>query len=377
MTTALLYHRDARTLQPLQNGEVLQSRPAAEDEPGVAADGKGAGVKGAFRGTGRRCHIGELLWVDITNPGDDDYAMLQQRFDLHPLVLEDLKAREGRPKLHDYGEYLYVIFHAVSQEAEDGDEKEMSDETPLSGEASHDTKRSVLKVMEIDCLVGSDFVVTLHPEPVVPFEDLKKRWQRTPDLMRAGASYLLYELMDEVLDEYFPLLDTMDERVTDLETQLFAPETLKGTHQTAISSDIFAVKRALVQVRRVAAPTRDVANMLLRRDAEAGGKNFAYFQDLYDHSVRIVDMVDTFRDILSGLLDSYLALASNRMNEVMKTLTSVSIMMLVPTLIAGIYGMNFDYMPELRMRYGYFVTLGVMATIITVLFLFFKRKGWL
>ncbi len=118
-----------------------------------------------------------------------------------------------------------------------------------------------------------------------------------------------------------------------------------------------------------------MANILLRRDADSGGKHFVYFQDLYDHSVRIVDMVDTFRDILSGALDAYLAMASNRMNEVMKTLTAASIMLLVPTFIAGIYGMNFENMPELKWKYGYFVALGVMALTMAGIFAYFAAKN--
>ena len=345
---------------------------------GAAKTGKKGGIKGAFRGTTARCRAGELLWVDVSAPTEEDYQLLIDRFALHPMVIEDLKGREGRPKLHDYGEYLYIIFHALSREREDGDEKTQDDEFLLS-RSQTDQPRVVLKIQEIDCLIGSDYAITLHPETVKPFEDLKKRWMANPDLMRAGSSQLLYELMDEVLDEYFPLLDDFDEDVNQLEEQLFdvdsAGQNQKQQHRT--SSDIFAFKRALVQVRRIAGPTRDIANVLLRRDAEAGGKHFAYYQDLYDHATRIVDMVDTFRDILSGLHDSYLAMASNRMNEVMKTLTSASIMLLVPGLIAGIYGMNFDHMPELHTQHGYQITLGIMVSIVVVLFAIFKKIDWL
>jgi magnesium transporter len=177
--------------------------------------------------------------------------------------------------------------------------------------------------------------------------------------------------MDEVLDEYFPVLDLLDERIDDFEDRLFQE------FEEHLSAEIFSLKRSLLQIRRIAGPTRDVANILLRRDAESGGKHFAYFQDLYDHAVRIVDMVDSFRELLSGALDAYLAMASNRMNAVMKTLTSASIILLVPTLIAGVYGMNFENMPELHSRYGYYIALGVMGSAIAGLTLFFKRKEWL
>jgi len=180
--------------------------------------------------------------------------------------------------------------------------------------------------------------------------------------------------MDEVLDDYFPALEKLDERIDGIENGLFA-NGRNGDQK--ITAEIFALKRDLLQIRHVAGPTRDVANVLLRRDAETGNKHFAYFQDLYDHAVRIVDMTDTFRDVLSGALDAFLAVEGNKTNAVMKTLTSASIMLLVPNLIAAIYGMNFENMPELKTRNGYFFALALMAFAIAGLYAMFKRRGWL
>lgn len=367
MLTAHLYNRDQRTLKQLDAQGILDSHPVPDPETELAI----SKIKGAFRGTQTACRAGELLWIDVTDPSDEDYNLLAERFGLHEMVGEDLRTHEGRPKLHDYGAYLYLIFHALSYDCDDDDPQSSDDQVEqLNNQFS-------LRINEIDCLVGSDYVLTLHKEPLAPLEDLKKRWNRAPEMMRPGAGYLLYEIMDEVLDDYFPLLDTVDEHVDELEGRLFLTKDTSVSERDGISGDIFALKRTLVQIRRIAGPTRDVVNILLRRDAEAGGKQFAYYQDLYDHAVRIVDMTDTFRDILSGLLDAYLALASNRMNEVMKTLTATSIMLLVPGLMAGIYGMNFDNMPELHSRNGYFIVLGVMATAIVSLFLMFRQKKWL
>jgi magnesium transporter len=286
------------------------------------------------------------------------------------LVIEDMNSSEGRPKLHDYGEYLYIIFHALNYKVSyQGEFDRKDDETAPHRDRYGNSYE--LMIHEIDCLIGPDYVITVHEESLQPLLDLRRRWESSPGLMQMGATYLLYELMDEVLDDYFPLLDALDERIDEFEDRLFLE------FQEHLSGDIFALKRCLLQIRRIAGPTRDVANILLRRDADSGGKHFAYFQDLYDHAVRIVDTVDTFRDILSSALDSYLAIASNRMNAVMKTLTSWSIILLVPTLIAGIYGMNFTHMPELNTRHGYFIVLGVMISIIVALMLYFKRKEWL
>lgn len=386
MLSAHLYNRDSRKLTPLDAASVMSTMPfsaeelaegavsanGVEGQNGDKAQAKGT-VKGAFRRTMSRCRQGELLWIDITAPTSEEYQLLVDRFGLHAMVVEDLRSREGRPKLHDYGEYIYIIFHALRYEIFHGDDEDDDDhdDVEVLPHADRFGNRYRLKVTEIDCLVGSDYVVTLHPEPLQPLQDLHKRWKANPNLMRPGASYLLYEIMDEVLDDYFPLLDALDERIDELQDRLLTD------FEANMSGDIFALKRCLVQVRRVAGPTRDVANILLRRDADSGGKHFVYFQDLYDHSVRIVDMVDTFRDILSGALDAYLAMASNRMNEVMKTLTAASIMLLVPTFIAGIYGMNFENMPELKWKYGYFVALGVMASTMAGIFAYFRRKKWL
>ncbi|HEX9998205.1 MAG TPA: magnesium/cobalt transporter CorA [Abditibacterium sp.] len=367
--TAHLYNRDRRTLQALDVQGILDSTPVPRTEVETPADT----AQGAFRGTHSACRAGELLWIDVTAPSDEDYDLISRRFGLHDMVGEDLRAHEGRPKLHDYGAYIYIIFHALSYELSDGDKSQNQSDPP----SERFSNKFSLKATEVDCLIGSDYVITFHEETLAPIEDLKKRWNRSPEMMSLGASYLLYEIMDEVLDDYFPLLDTVDERVDELESRLFLTQDSSVAERDGMSGDIFALKRTLVQIRRIAGPTRDVVNVLLRRDAESGGKQFAYYQDLYDHSVRIVDITDTFRDILSGLLDAYLALASNRMNEVMKTLTAASIMLLVPGLIAGIYGMNFENMPELKTHNGYFFVLGVMATAVATLFAMFKRKGWL
>ena len=375
MLEAFLYNRQTRDLTTLDEAGVLACVPPETSEANGKTESKDNGkvrgaAKGAFRGTLPSCREGEMLWLDFTAPTDEDYRLISQRFGLHPMVVEDLKTREGRPKLHDYGAYLYVIFYALTyEERNDGEEEEEGDE--LLDHAGSAGKRYVLHLHEIDCLVGGDFVVTMHKDELQPLQDLQRRIQGNSDLMRGGTGYLLYEIMDEVLDDYFPLLDQLDERIDELENRLFE------SGRANMTSDIFVLKRCLVQVRRIAGPMRDVVNVLLRRDADSGGKNFAYFQDLYDHATRIVDMIDAFRDILSGALDAHLAVASNNLNEIMKKMTAASIMLLVPNLIAAIYGMNFENMPELHLRYGYFAALLVMISSVVALFFLFRRKGWL
>jgi magnesium transporter len=360
MICTYLYNTQHKQLELLTPEEMMEQSPNEEalaEKNSAMRERKFKGA--AFRGK-PRCHPDQFMWVDVTDPTPEDFAMLARRFGLHPLVMEDIKAKEGRPKLHNYSDYLYLIFFAV----------QWRERSPHEAEA--DGTRFELHMNEIDCLVGADFIVTIHPEPIAPFDDLRDRWLRRPEMMKSGTGYLLYEIMDEVLDDYFPLLDALDERIDEFEEALFENE--KEPASRRLSSQIFALKRSLISIRRVAGPTRDVVNILLRHDADSGGKNFAYYQDLYDHSSRIVDMIDNFREIVAGALDAYLATESNRMNQVMKTLTACSIILLVPNLIAAVYGMNFDDLPK---SHGFWGSLGAMAALVAGLFGYFKHLKWL
>ena len=349
MFTAHLYNEQSQTLTLLDRVGLLGCAPSGAERDAKAAL---AGAGGIIARGATQCRPGEFVWVDLTSPDEADFALLEERFGVHSLVIEDMREQEGRPKLHEYPDHLYLIMQAVARDPE------------------HD-KHFVVQLTEVDCLVGADYVVTLHERPVPALKELHVRWTRHPTLCQAGPAILLYELMDEVLDDYFPLLDELDGSLDTLE------ERLMDGDSSSLSSEIFALKRALVAVRHVAGPTRDVVNTLLRRDAEVGARHFAYFQDLYDHAVRIVDTVDTLRDLLSGVMDVYLASQGNRLNEVMKTMTAMSIILLVPNLIAAIYGMNFENMPELRERYGYYGALTLMFLLVTALIVNFRRKKWL
>lgn len=337
MFRAFLYDNSAATLSPLDEDALFAYELRSDTES--------------------RNPLGKtktFVWIDVYEPEDELLDRLATRFRLDPMILEDLRSFEGRPKLHNYGQYIYLIFHSLSfMHTED--------------------ERLEIDMLEVDCLLGSDWLLTIHPRPVPSFERLMSRWQTRAEWMRGGPPNVLYELMDSVLDEYFPMLDQLDKSIDNIEKRLFAP--LQGEESDKpVSGDIFTIKRILLEMRQIAGPTRDVANILLRRDSEAGGKHFAAFQDLYDHAARIVENIDTFREILAGALDSYLAIESNQMNAIMKRLTSYSIILLLPTLIAGIYGMNFDDLPK---QHGFYGSLGAMMMIVIALIFYFKRRGWL
>lgn len=401
MLCTYLYNTRTNELELQDGAALLDGAPDAEE----ALQKRASEINGLAHRGRPRCRADEMVWVDVTDPSAEDYRLLKERFQLHPMVLEDIRVKEGRPKLHNYSDYLYIIFHALQyvpreeelQEAQarldaakTAEDKaaakiEFKELFARKAAAKEDEatdeqaprQRFEMKIIEIDCIVGADYVVTIHPDPIAPLDDLRDRWLRRPELMKAGTGYLLYEIMDEVLDDYFPVLDALDDRIDEFEEHLFANQNSTDGGQSSLSGDIFALRRCLIQMRRIAGPTRDVANTLLRHDSETGGKNFAYYQDLYDHATRIVDNIDNFRELLSGALDAYLATQSNRMNMVMKTLTSCSIILFVPNLIAAIYGMNFENMPELKVPSAYFFVLAIMANLMLLLAAYFKRRQWL
>jgi magnesium transporter len=260
-----------------------------------------------------------------------------------------------------------------------------------------------LVLREISMFMGPNWLITVHQEPIDELEEVEHRWKRNveaitgqdvPGLEDGGPhphpalppsngkparremendiGILLYSLLDTIVDNYFPVIDSIVDRVEALEEQIFERFT-----PTALES-IFALKKDLLGLRKVLAPERDVLNVLTRRDLPIFKTHtLVYFQDVYDHVVRITDSIDTYRDLLSSALDSYLSMQSNRLNITVQTLTSASIILMVLSLITGIYGTNFDNIPELHLQYGYFGMLGLMAVVAICLYAFFKRKGWL
>ncbi len=337
MFRAFLYDQNANKLEPL-DAHSIGACSLHSDEGEHSPLGKSS----------------KFIWIDASEPSNEEIEALAKRFKLDPQIMEDIKGEEGSPKLHDYDDYLYLIYHAIELVRDEDD-------------------RFDLKTHEVDCLLGPDWIVTIHPAPLPQFEEIAKRWKRKPEWMRNGAPQLLYELMDSVLDGYFPVLDKLDNQIDAFEDRLYNPageETSNGT----MSGEIFVLKRTLLEIRHLAVPTRDVVNVLLRRDSQEGGHNFAAFQDLFDHASRIVENIDTYREILGGALDAYLAIESNRMNAVMKRFAAYSIILLLPTLIAGVYGMNFKDLPA---THGFWDSIGVMGATVLASGGYFRWRKWL
>lgn len=311
---------------------------------------------------------GNLLWVDVEDPSEQDVHLLVKEFRFQPAVLEECCQWRHRPRIQEQEGYLYLVIHALTEGKEGEEGSERTEERESGGRVGKERVGTV----EIGLFVGRNYLVSIHRGVVAPLASLRARWEKAPTMMQEGVGTLLYALIDEVLDEYFPVLDRLNDRLEAVEDSLFTRPDQQSVE------DLLTLKRDLLTIRKVAAPTRDVVNALMRHDSSLYNRQvLPFFQDLYDHAVRIIDTVDTYRDILSGALEAYLAVASNRMNEVMKVLTAVATILMTLALIAGIYGMNFQHMPELGWRYGYFAVLGGMALIGGVMAYFFHRKRWL
>ncbi|MDR7485548.1 MAG: magnesium/cobalt transporter CorA [Armatimonadota bacterium] len=295
---------------------------------------------------------GQLLWIDLPDPTAQTMAQVAGIFALHPLAVEDALKRRQRPKAEEYEGFLFITIHAAR----------------TKGAGGHD-----VALDEIDVFYGPAYVITVHSGTSAALEEARRRLVQTPADLRRSNGYLLYVILDAVVDSYFPVLDALDDYIERLEDTLFkrpSPRTLDR---------LFASKRALLTLRRIAAPQRDIMNVLLRHDSRLIGEGLrAYFRDIYDHLLRITEQIDTHRDLLAGALDIYLSLVSNRLNEIVKVLTIITAIFASLAVITGIYGMNFEHpFPPFGWRYGFYAALGLMVASVAVMLAVFRRLRWL
>ncbi len=293
----------------------------------------------------------QVIWLDINGLHSvQNLQKLGDCFSLHPLVLEDILNTNQRPKIEDFGDYLYLVLRILSyQEAE---EELITDQLSL--------------------IVGSNFVISLHESEEDIFSPVRERLKSKGKIRRSGADYLAYSLMDLVVDQYFLILEDLGEIIEDLEEELVTdptPQTLRQIHQ---------LKREMIILRRSVWPLREVLSRLERRESPLIQEATAiYLKDVYDHVIQVIDTIETFREMLSGMLDVYLSSISNRLNEIMKVLTIMATIFIPLTFIVGVYGMNFKYMPELEWHWGYFLVLGGMGLICFGMLMYFKKKKWI
>jgi magnesium transporter len=304
-----------------------------------------------------RSEPGVTVWLALHNPTSTDLGILADEFALHPLALEDVERRNQRPKIDAYpDQHMLVMYEALAG-------------PPASGDGT-----AAFELGELHLFGGPGWLVTVQwgESPAVDAGRLRfgRRGDGGPPL---GGGGMLYAIFDAAADSYFPILDVMAERMDALEDRVLAGD---GGRESL--REMLAIKRELLELRRVLGPMRDVANALLRRPNEMIDDQVEpYFQDLYDHLVRILDQLDLYRDLLASVLDARLTVTSNSLNAIMKRLTAITVILMVPTMIAGIYGMNFEYMPELEWPLGYPFALGLMLLAVIGSIVYFRRRDWL
>ena len=288
-----------------------------------------------------------VIWVDAIEPTDDDFECIQSEFDLHHLALEDATKHGQRPKLERYPSHAFVVAYGGN-------------------------------LSEVDIFFGPGWLVTVRAdgqgrEPWQP-DGARSRFERSgPE--EATSGFLLYMVLDTIVDEYFARADEIEDRIEDLEERIFS-ET--AASEPEVQSELYALRRELLVFRRRVQPIREVVAALLRREVDWVDEIArTHFQDVYDHVLRATDQLDAQRELLGNAVDAHLALISNRMNDVMKKMTSWGAILVGSTLVAGIYGMNFEHLPELEWRYGYAFALGLMMAITVAGWAYFRRKDWL
>lgn len=292
---------------------------------------------------------GDVVWIDVT--GLADIALIERigaAFGLHPLALEDVVHTHQRPKAEEYDDHLYIVTRMAC----------------AAGTADHE---------QVSLFLGKGFAITFQERPGDCFEPVRERLRRGRGRIRgAGADYLAYALIDAVVDGYFPLLESHGERIERLEDEV--TRDARSDH----IDDIHAVKRDLLGLRRAIWPQREMLNMLVRDENPlVQPATRVYLRDAYDHVIQLMDMLESYREIASGLVDIHLSAMSTRMNEIMKVLTVIASVFIPLSFIAGVYGMNFETMPELGWRFGYPAALLLMLGCALGLLWYFRRKGWI
>jgi magnesium transporter len=293
-----------------------------------------------------------VTWINID--GLHDVQVIEKigrYFNLHPLLLEDILNTEQRPKTEDSGDYIFLVVKMLY----------------------YDDQTEQVEAEQVSLILGPSWVISFQERPGDVFNAVRERIQKGKGRIRKmGADYLAYSLLDAIVDNYFIIMERFGDRIEDTETELATSPT------TQTLQAIRAMKKEMVFLRKSVWPLREVVSSLERGESPLIHESTGiYLRDVYDHTIQVIDTVESFRDMISGMLDIYLSSISNRMNEVMKVLTIFAAIFIPLTFVVGIYGMNFEYIPELKWHWGYFGILVIMASIAGVMLFYFKRKRWL
>jgi magnesium transporter len=292
----------------------------------------------------------EYFWLDLTDPGADEVAALGEAFSFHPLALEDLAKRGQRPKLDDFGDYMFLVYYGAGQEA--------------GGE---------IELEEVHAFLSGGYLVTSHKHRCAVLEEARERLDAQAP---RSEQFVVYRVLDGLTDSFFPILERLDERLEALDGEIF------DRPQPRQLEEITALRRHLVRLRRVVTPQRDllargVDDILEIPGLEADSRN--YFRDVYDHAIRISDQIDSYRDLLAGTRDAYLSVVSNRLNQITKQLTVVATIFLPLSFIVGFFGQNFKWMVTNIDSAGAFFALGIGSLVLSVagLLVWFRRGSYI
>ena len=293
-----------------------------------------------------------ISWINID--GLHDIELIEKignHFEIHPLVLEDILNTDQRPKMEDFEKYIFFVLKMLY----------------------YNEKKQEIHSEQVSLILGDNNVISFQEGVGDVFDSVRERIRSGKTRIRKrGADYLAYALFDAIVDGYFDILEKIGGRIEDME------EDLVSNPNPKILQEIYNLKREMIYIRKSVWPLREVINNLLREDSKIITKStHIYLRDLYDHTIQVIDTIETFRDLISGMLDMYMSSVSNKMNEVMKVLTIFAAIFIPLTFIAGVYGMNFHFMPELTLHWGYFGILTLMLFVSIIMLMFFKRKKWL
>ena len=293
-----------------------------------------------------------VTWINVDGIHNvENIEKIGRHFGVHSLVQEDIVHTEQRPKMEEFEDHIFVVLKMISYNEED--------------------TKTVAE--QVSFILGPKYVISFQERQGDIFDSIRERIRNFKGRIRKmGADYLAYTLLDAIVDHYFLVLEKFGERVEELENELVSnprPEDLQEIHR---------LKREMIYLRRSVWPLREVINNLEKVESSLiKDSTQIYLRDVYDHTIQIIDTVETYRDMLSGMHDTYLSSVSNRMNEVMKVLTIIATIFIPLTFIAGVYGMNFQFMPELSWKWAYFVVWGIMIVVVLGMVFFFRRRKWL
>lgn len=305
-------------------------------------------VEDAFKFKGTK----QVTWINVNGLNNTkQIELLGNHYNLHPLIQEDIVTVNQRPKLDEYDDYLFIVFKML-----------------------HCDEHGVFVLEHVSMVVGDDYILTFQEADGDVFDAVRNRIKNTKGRIRgAGADYLMFSLLDAVVDNYFNVIEVVSEKIEFFEDKLFGNDI-----EEEITKDIQELKKEIIKLRRAIFPLREVINRLEKTDSpliEERTNN--YIRDLYNHIIQVSESVEIYREMIWGLMDMYMTTISNKMNEIMKVLTIMASIFIPLTFIAGVYGMNFEDMPELKFKYGYLVVWGVMIAVFIGMLMYFKRKKWL